>query len=67
MNRQPFNSKEMAVHTDAAFIEKLAHHKRSNVMYADFGKTRGREDTLVYHISDGYNLNRRKEDETYMD
>ena len=67
INRQPFNAKGIAVHTDPAFMEKLAHHKRSDVMYADFGKTRGREDNLVYHISDGYNLNRRREDETYME
>lgn len=57
----------MAVHTDPAFIEKLAHRKRTNVTYADFAKSQGREDNLVYHISDGYNLNQRKGDETYME
>ena len=46
-------------------MEKLAHHKRSNVSYCNFDRNRGR-DNLVYHISDGYNLNK-KEDRTLMD
>ena len=53
--------------TDPAFIEKLSNRKRTNVTYSDFGKSLGREDNLVYHISDGFNLNKRKGDETYME
>ena len=61
----PFKS-AIPVSTDPAFIEKLAHFKRSNICYGNFAKNKGREDNLLYHISDGFNLNKR-EDETYMD
>ena len=58
-------SNRMPVATDAAFQEKLAHKKRSNVTYSDFARNQGR-DNKMYHLSDGYNLNK-KEDETVMD
>ena len=50
---------------DAAHMEKLAHHKRSNVTYSNFSKSLGRNNKM-YHLSDGYNLEKR-EDDTYMD
>ena len=56
----------MTIKTDPAFIEKLSHRKRSNVTYANFAKNSGR-DNLMYHLSDGYNLNAKKDEETFMD
>ena len=57
----------MPIGTDPAFIENLSNYKRSNVAYNDFSKNKGREDNLVYHISDGFNLNKRRDDETFME
>ena len=63
-NGQGYTS-HIPVATDPAHMEKLAHHKRSNVTYVDFGKGLGRNN-VMYHLSDGYNLEKR-EDATYMD
>ena len=35
--------------------------------FADFGKRRGRGDNLMYHISDGFNLNGKSDEETHFD
>ena len=66
MTNKPFNT-SMPIGTDAAFIENLSTYKRSNVAFGDFAKNKGREDNLMYHISDGFNLNKTREDQTYMD
>ena len=64
ITKAPFVS-AMPISTDPAFQDTLSHRKRTNLSYVNFGRNQGR-DNKVYHISDGYNLNRR-EDETYMD
>ena len=64
ISKAPFVS-AMPISTDPAFHDKLSHRKRTNVSFVNFGRNLGRDNKL-YHISDGYNLNKR-EDETYMD
>ena len=61
---RPFQA-SASIATDGSFFEKLAHHKRTNVTYSNFAKSRGRDNSM-YHLSDGYNLNKR-EDDTFMD
>eukprot|EP00354_Favella_ehrenbergii_P006216 CAMPEP_0170456052 /NCGR_PEP_ID=MMETSP0123-20130129/3818_1 /TAXON_ID=182087 /ORGANISM="Favella ehrenbergii, Strain Fehren 1" /LENGTH=65 /DNA_ID=CAMNT_0010719407 /DNA_START=1092 /DNA_END=1289 /DNA_ORIENTATION=+ len=57
----------MAVSTDPAFYEKLGHKKRTDVCFNDFSRRPGREDNLVYNISDGYNLKGKRDEETHFD
>ena len=62
----PFATK-MHVSTDPTFHDKLSTKKRSDVCFNDFLKRPGREDNFVYNISEGFNLKRRKDEETYFD
>ena len=58
-------TQRLPVATDAAYMEKLSHKKRTDFSLADFAKTRGR-DNKMYHLTDGFNLNK-KEDNPVMD
>lgn len=62
---KPYQSDMTILHDNGHLERGAGHKKRTNVMFADFAKTPAR-DTKMYHLSDGYNLELGKHEETYQ-